>query len=141
MLRQTKLPLLIVEDDAHLRYLMQAAAERTGLFGPIHTCEDGLAALDYLQTRPEEERPGLIASDLSMPRMTGLELLRAVKADPVLRSIPVGIVTSSDLPNDREEALTAGACAFIAKPFGLEALARVYAQLHESATTPAAAGA
>lgn len=140
MLRQTKLPLLIVEDDANLRYLMQAAAERTDLFGPIHTCEDGLAALEFLQTRTVDEKPGLVASDLSMPRMTGLELLRAIKGDPALRTIPVAIITSSDLPNDREEAYAAGASAFIAKPFGLEALARVFAHLHET-STPAAAGA
>src|SRR4051812_17252312 len=103
--------LMIVEDDPNTRFLLQVAAEQSGLYGPITVAPDGRAALELLESRDVTGLPGLISSDLSMPRMTGLELLRTLKANPVLRSIPVAIVTSSDVPNDREIALLAGACS------------------------------
>lgn len=131
MRRAGKLSLLIVEDDANTRFLTETAAQRTGLFEPITTAEDGLAALQTLQAAEAPNRPALVLSDLSMPHMTGLELLRAIKADAALRSIPVAIITSSDVPNDRELALSAGACAFVSKPCGIDALIRVLAQLRE----------
>lgn len=116
----TKVSLLIVDDDASLRDILQVAAARTGIFSPIVTAPDGATAWDLLRSLPEKDRPELVVTDLAMPRMTGLELLNAIKHDPALHGIQVGIITSSDLPNDREEALAAGACAFLSKPMRLD---------------------
>ena len=126
-----KISLLIAEDDPHIRYLIEAAAERSGFFGPISSQPDGLAALLAVR-RVGAALPDMIVSDLSMPRMTGTELIRALKEDPELRSIPIAIITSSDLPHDREEALAAGAAAFEPKPNGLEALTQLLTTLRHS---------
>ncbi len=124
-----KVSLLIAEDDKNLRYLMEAAAERAGGFGPVVGAPDGQAALDAIRAGAN---PDLILTDLSMPRMTGLELIRALKREPATRSIPVAMVTSSDIPNDREDALAAGACTFLAKPHGFDALVAMMLGLRAS---------
>ena len=140
---EEKISLLIVEDDANIRYLLEMAALRSGEFDPIVTAEDGKAALDWLQLCEVSDFPALIATDLSMPRMTGLELVRALKSHPLLREIPVAVITSSDVPNDREDALAAGACAFVAKLHGpaamLETLLGLRRGCAELATRPSAA--
>lgn len=120
-----KVALYIVEDDANIRYLAQASAARAGVFEPITAFPDGQAAWDALQHASPADHPALIVSDLSMPRMTGIQLIEAVKAHPATRHIPVAIVTSSDLPHDRADAMQAGACAFLHKPYGIEALTRM----------------
>jgi CheY-like chemotaxis protein len=136
MLAGAKLSVLIVDDDANLRYLMEAAAARTGRFDPVASLEDGQAALTWLQQRKPQERPDMVVTDLSMPRMTGLELVRAMKGDANLRSIPVAIITSSNVPNDREHALAAGACSFVQKPHGLDALTEVFRDLQQTCCEP-----
>ena len=139
MLQSGKVSLLIVEDDANIRFLMDVAAQRSGVFEPIAVYEDGLAALHALQAMPNADLPAIIVSDLSMPNMTGLELVRAIKSDPRLHRIPVAIITSSDVPNDRELAFAAGVCAFLAKPYGVEALMRALISIRESCLESAAA--
>jgi CheY-like chemotaxis protein len=123
------IPLLIVEDDANIRYLLEVAASRLGIYGPIKVAPDGEAALEALHACATEELPSLIVTDLSMPRVNGIDLLHGLKRDARLSAIPVAVITSSDIPNDRAMALAAGACAFVAKPHGLEALMRALLQL------------
>ena len=125
-----KLTLLIAEDDQNLRYLMEAAARHAGGFDPILTAADGQAALDAV--RKSGAHPDLIVTDLSMPRMTGIELIRALKRDAATRGIPVAVVTSSDIANDREDALAAGAQSFWAKPHGFDALIALLNSIRDS---------
>ena len=131
MRRSGKISLMIVEDDVNIRFLFEAAAQRAEIFEPVAIAVDGQAAFDALQAAASATLPALIVSDLCMPRMTGLELLRAVKNDTVLRTIPVAIITSSDNPNDRELALAAGACSFVPKPYGVDALTKALIALWE----------
>jgi CheY-like chemotaxis protein len=139
MLRSGKLPLLVVEDDANVRYLMEVAARRSELFEPITVAADGQAALEILRAATVAQLPALIVSDLSMPRMTGLELLRAIKSDVAMHLIPVAIITSSDAPDDRELSLAAGACSFVPKPYGVEALIKAFVALREFCSEAAGA--
>jgi CheY-like chemotaxis protein len=132
MTSRPTLSLLIAEDDQIIRYLIETAAARAGGFGPIVCVPDGQAALDAIRTGGVGNAPDLIVSDLSMPRMTGIELIRALKQDPATRSIPIAIVTSSDMPHDRKDAFEAGACAFVPKPHGFEALIELLASLRDS---------
>jgi CheY-like chemotaxis protein len=127
-----KVSLFIAEDDPHIRYFMEAAAERTGFFGPISSFSNGEAAWQAIQSTPSGELPQFVISDLSMPRMSGLDLIRALKSDERTRGIPIAIVTSSDQPSDRADALIAGASAFEQKPQGLEALTQLLASLRHS---------
>lgn len=129
MVRDSPLSLLIAEDDKKLRYLMEAAAVHAGGFGPIVGAADGQAALETVRSG---STPDLIVTDLAMPRMTGIELIRALKQDPATRSIPIAMVTSSDIPNDREDALAAGAFKFLPKPHGFDALVAMLADIRES---------
>lgn len=113
--------LLIVEDDAHLRELLHAAAERTGKFSRVRVASDGEEALGYIREGiTRDALPNFILSDLAMPRMDGLELIRELKRNEATRHIPVAVITSSNRPNDREDAKAAGCCAFFHKPIGLE---------------------
>jgi len=127
-----KLGLLIVEDDATIRYLEEVAAQRTGVFDPISAAADGRAALEWLKSRAPHELPAIVVTDLNMPRMNGLDLLRAIKTDPALERLCVAVITSSNIPHDREDALAAGACAFIPKPMRLEEFSRAMAQLRHA---------
>lgn len=127
-----KRPLMIVEDDAITRILLETAAKRSGVFEPVTVAVDGRAALESLASRDPSHLPALIATDLSMPHMSGLELLRELKRDSHLRSIPVAIITSSDLAADREQTLAEGACAFVTKPCGVDAMIAVFTALRVS---------
>ena len=131
MTTEGKISLLIAEDDPNIRYLVQVAAERTGYFSSIRAVTDGEAALAAVQRAAGGEHPDLIVTDLSMPRMSGIDLIRALKSDGSTRHIPIAVITSSDLPHDREDALAAGACMFEPKPHGLEALVRLLRQIRQ----------
>jgi CheY-like chemotaxis protein len=126
------LTLLIVEDDPQLQVLMAAAAERTGKFRPVYLACDGQEALDHLDdANPHalQRLPDFILSDLSMPRVDGLQLLRELKRNPRTREIPVAIITSSNRPNDREDSAAAGCSAFFQKPVRLEEMVTLIGSL------------
>lgn len=124
--------LLIVDDDPQLRVLLTAAAKRSGRFGAVQTAADGQAAIDYLRrtfTEAPERMPDFILSDLSMPRMDGLDLMHALNASAAFREIPVAVMTSSNRPNDRANATAAGCCAFFHKPTRLEEMTTLIGSL------------
>lgn len=126
------LQLLIVEDDPQLQTLLRMAAERTAKFDPVFMAADGQEAWDFLQDakgQASHALPDFVLSDLSMPRMDGVQLIRAMKADPKTSGIPVAVTTSSDLPNDLEEATAAGCCAFFQKPVRLEEMVTLIGSL------------
>lgn len=125
-----KTSVLLVEDDPHLRFFAHTAAERAGCFGEIWLAADGEDALTLIRQSLPGERPDMIISDLCMPRRTGVELIYALKQDSATRDIPVAIITSSNITNDRVDALRAGAAAFQNKPFGLDAYVAMFRSLH-----------
>ena len=117
------LALLVVDDDARIRELLEVAVRRTSAFGSVVFAQDGAAALQTL--RSGDHQVDVVLTDLSMPVMDGLEMVRQLRSDPQSREIPVIMFSSSNRPNDRDEALSAGCCAFFEKPAnltGLEAL-------------------
>ena len=124
--------LLIVEDDPQLRVLLTAAAERSGRFGSIHVVGDGQEAMEHIlqaSAHAPEQMPDFILSDLSMPRMDGLELIHRLKQSGEFREIPIAVMTSSNRPNDREDATAAGCCAFFHKPVRLEEMTTLIGSL------------
>src|SRR5689334_5630851 len=114
--------LLIVEDDERIRVLVAAAAERSGNFDEVRGVADGQAAMEQIwaAVRGEGVPPDIVLTDLCMPRMDGLGLTRELKRHPETRDIPVAMMTSSNRPNDRQDALAAGCCAFFEKPLRLD---------------------
>jgi CheY-like chemotaxis protein len=106
--------LLLVEDD----YLDAAITKRCLKQLDIQ-CElvhktDGETALEYLRDC-QADLPWAILLDLNMPRMSGLEFLARIKTDPSLENIPILIVTTSCLPEDRHACLKLGAVEYVVK--------------------------
>jgi CheY-like chemotaxis protein len=102
--------IVVAEDHEDIRYILQRALERAG--HTVVTAVDGVDALDAVQ----RHRPDIVVSDVDMPRMTGLELCRAIRDDPHLRDTPVVLISGALLPGD-PRAAEAGATATLLKPF------------------------
>lgn len=115
---------LLVEDvmaDAHLT----VAAFKEGRFMvDLRHATDGLDALDYLHGRgrwpADVPRPDLILLDLNMPRMDGREFLSAIKADTEFASIPVVVLTTSEVERDILASYQRGASGYIVKPVEID---------------------
>ncbi|GAA4586797.1 CheY-like chemotaxis protein [Actinoplanes octamycinicus] len=120
--------IVVAEDHEDIRYVLKRSLERAG--HRVVVAEDGAAALAAVR----EHRPDLVVTDVDMPRMTGLDLCRAIRADDDLRHIPVVVASGSLMPGDAQ-ASDAGASATLLKPFvPAQLLALVAALLPQ--TTP-----
>ncbi len=114
--------LLIVDDDAAQVLLLGLLLQDMDLSHRCHHCSSGAETLDFLHRKPPFEqapRPHLILLDLNMPGMNGCEVLRRVKSDPELRSIPVVMLTTSRSLEDVHACYSAHANAYIKKPTDL----------------------
>jgi two-component system response regulator len=111
---------LLVEDNPEDTELAMHAFSRHHVSNTIHHVSDGEEALDYLLRRGPyagvTQTPNLVLLDLNLPSMDGLEVLRRLKADPRTASVPVVILTSSQLESDRIEGYNLGVNSFIIKP-------------------------
>lgn len=120
-------PILLVEDNAHDAELTITAFREAGLANEVHLMQDGAQALDFLMQR--KVRPIVILLDLKMPKIDGREVLRRIKEDADLRTIPVVVLTSSREESDLLQSYELGANAFVVKPVDfrefLETVARV----------------
>jgi CheY-like chemotaxis protein len=113
--------LLLAEDDSDDRLLIKDALDECQWRGELRCVENGEELLDYLRHRGTYKaaappRPKLILLDLNMPRKDGRQALREIKADPVLRRIPVVILTTSRADTDIDTLYDSGASSFISKP-------------------------
>ncbi|HEY5188011.1 MAG TPA: response regulator [Solirubrobacteraceae bacterium] len=130
---------LVVDDDPDLRGGIAFKLERAGF--EVRQAADGEAAL----AAAAEQRPDIVLLDWMMPRLSGVEICRALRADMRLRDTPVIMLSAKGLDADIESGLEAGADDFIAKPFSpglvLDRVRAVLAQaalLTRSPATPAA---
>lgn len=115
--------ILLVEDEADLRGFMSGVLAQ---HFEVSAAVDGFEALEIL----EQQRPDLILTDIMMPRVSGIDLCRAVKNDASLQHIPVILLTARGESETELEGYAAGADDFVSKPFHTEALlARVRAHL------------
>ena len=133
---QKPLTILLVEDDTVDVMTIERALKKNHVTNPMHVVGYGEEALDYLRHQGKFAgadsfpRPGLILMDLSIPRMSGLELLLALKSDPDLREIPVVVLTASDEHQDVKTAFARGAAGYIVKPTTFEKFVEAIATLH-----------
>ncbi|MEV6300337.1 response regulator [Actinoplanes sp. NPDC051861] len=102
--------IVVAEDHDDIRYVLKRSLERAGHH--VVAAADGAAALAAIR----EHRPDLVVTDVDMPKMTGLDLCRAIRADDELRHIPVVVASGSLIPGDGR-AEDAGASATLLKPF------------------------
>jgi CheY-like chemotaxis protein len=114
--------LLLIDDNASDVELTIHALRRQSLSNVVHVVEDGEQALDFLFCRgPYSSRsfsrpPTLVLLDLKLPKIDGLEVLRAIRQDDRTKAIPVVILTSSAEQKDLVEGYRLGVNAYIQKP-------------------------
>jgi two-component system, chemotaxis family, chemotaxis protein CheY len=112
-----ELKILVVDDFATMRKVIRNLLKQGG-YEDIVEAEDGVVALRVLKS----QKIDFVISDWNMPNMTGLELLKAVRADSDLGKIPFLMVTAEALQDNVVEAVKAGVSNYIVKPFTAEVL-------------------
>lgn len=117
--------ILLVEDDAAIAELTTLALEADKPVCDVIVARDGFEALEYIHRRgtgliPNDDNPALVLLDLKMPRVNGFEVLRHIKSDVSLKSIPVVMFTSSEDSGDIERCYQLGANAYVVKPVGFQ---------------------
>lgn len=117
------LRLLVVDDSTADLLLLQEAITEHGLKAEMFTATDGDAALAHL--RGPGPAPDLVLLDLNMPRRNGREVLRELKQDPVLRTLPVIIFSTSSSPFDIEDCYANYANSYLVKPIDFDGLSEV----------------
>jgi CheY-like chemotaxis protein len=113
--------ILLVEDSANDIELTLGAMEENHLANEVVVVRDGAEALDYLYRRGvfklrQSGNPAVVLLDLKLPRVDGLEVLKQIKADPELRTIPVVMLTSSREEQDLLQSYNLGVNAYVVKP-------------------------
>ena len=111
--------ILLVEDSPTDRLMAQEALRTARLVNNLHCVDNGEEAMAFLRREgkyADAPKPGLILLDLNMPKMDGREVLCEIKADPVLKFIPVIVLTTSSDEKDVLRAYGAHANSYITKP-------------------------
>ena len=113
------LRILQIEDDAVEKMSLQRIFRKLSVPHQLETASNGEEALLKLRSNPTFA-PHLILLDLHMPMMGGIEFLSALRSDADLQGIAVYVMTSSDLPEDRDHALRLRVSRYVVKPFNSE---------------------
>lgn len=111
------LKVLVVDDMSTMRRILKNVLKQIG-YTDLHEAEDGAVGLKKLR----EGGFGLVVSDWNMPVMTGIELLRAIRADSDIKHLPVLMVTAEAQKDNIIEAVQAGVNNYVVKPFTADAL-------------------
>jgi CheY-like chemotaxis protein len=120
--RERMVNILLVEDNPDHAELTIRALKDGNMLNEIIWVKDGEEALDFLYRRGRYSdetqgiRPGLILLDIKLPKIDGHEVLRRIKTDEQLRSIPVVMLTTSEREDEVTQSYRAGANSFVSKP-------------------------
>ncbi|MCH9648359.1 MAG: response regulator [Deltaproteobacteria bacterium] len=112
-----KRPVLLVEDDKVDAMRARRAFSELGKAAELEVVSDGVEALAYLSD-PEKTLPRMVLLDLDLPRMNGLEVLRALREEGDWKSLPVIIMTTSRSRQECEESFSLCAAGYMIKPIG-----------------------
>ncbi|PZA08671.1 MULTISPECIES: response regulator [unclassified Meiothermus] len=124
------LRILLVEDNPADVFLMEAALELGELPHTLLLARDGQEALELLRgARSQDSLPDLILLDLNLPRLSGFDVLQAIRQDPQLSHLTVVVFTTSNAHSDVQRAYALQANAYVVKPPGLDDLLRIISQL------------
>ena len=127
--------ILLVEDTRQDELLILRTLNKINIANTVDVVRDGQQALDYLfgagefAARAGAELPAVVLLDIGLPRLSGLEVLERLRAEPRTRLLPVVILTSSDEDNDRLRSYQNGANSFVRKPLDFAAFAQTVAHL------------
>lgn len=126
--------ILYVEDDAADAELTLAAMRRSKMANTIHIARDGVEALDFLFCRGahagrEFISPKFVLLDLKLPKVGGIEVLRAIRSDPRTELIPVVVLTSSKEQKDITETYKLHVNSYVQKPVDFDKFQQIVQQL------------
>ena len=128
----SNLRFLVVDDFSTMRRIVRNLLKELG-YTNAEEAEDGVIALNRLKT----EKFDFVVSDWNMPNMTGIELLKSIRAEPSLKSLPVLMITAEARKENIIEAAHAGANGYIVKPFTAatldEKLTKIFKVLEQKA--------
>jgi CheY-like chemotaxis protein len=131
----TEVEILLVEDNPDDAELALHALRRENFCNQIEVVRDGEEALDFIFCRNAyahrkfQNPPKVVLLDLKLPKVDGLEVLRAMKADPRTRAVPVVVLTSSKEEKDLIESYHLGANSYIQKPVDIDQFREIVKQL------------
>ena len=128
----TSMKILVVDDFSTMRRIIKNLLQDIG-FGNTSEADDGQTALPMLKSGDFD----FLITDWNMPRMTGLDLLKAVRAEPSLASLPVLMVTAEAKRDQIIEAAQAGVNGYIVKPFTAQTLREKLDKIFERIESPA----
>jgi two-component system, chemotaxis family, response regulator Rcp1 len=126
--------ILLVEDNPGDARLVQEVVRESKLLNELVVVPDGLAAMDLLRRRGKyagAPQPHLILLDLNLPKMDGRAVLREVKGDPLLRRIPVVVLTSSQYEEDVAKAYDLHANCYVRKPVDFPQFQKVVQEIEQ----------
>lgn len=127
--------ILLVEDSPDDILIVQRALKEARIINRLWVVRDGQEALDFLQHKEEYQdvakspKPGLILLDINLPKINGLEVLKRIKEDPDLKTIPTVILTLSGRDEDIARCYSHGCNSFIQKPVDFEKFVEVVKQI------------
>jgi CheY-like chemotaxis protein len=133
---QKLVDILLVEDNPDDVELTLQGFKKSRFANQVHVVRDGAEALDFLFCRNDYavrramENPQLVLLDLNLPKISGLEVLRRIKAEPLTRTIPVAVLTVSQMFSDLKECQRLGAETYIVKPVNFHRLSQVTPHLN-----------
>lgn len=127
-----KMKFLVVDDFSTMRRIVRNLLKELG-FANVDEAEDGVIALQKLKASEFD----FVVTDWNMPNMTGIELLRAIRADAALKALPVLMITAEAKKENIIEAAQAGASGYIVKPFTAgtlsEKLNKIFEKMNQKA--------
>jgi len=125
--------ILIAEDDADDRFLLQAAFDENDFKDKLHFVDNGVEVLEYLQSIVDagdlSRLPKFMLLDLNMPKKDGREVLKEIKQHPELKNIPVVIFSTTNNEQEMRRCYELGANSYITKPNSFENLLKTVAAL------------
>lgn len=127
--------ILLVEDNPDDEELTLRALRQAKIANDVHVARDGSEAIDYLYGtgpyagRDPSELPAVVLLDLKLPKLSGLDVLKRVRSDPLTRVLPIVVLTSSSEDEDMLRSYECGANSYVRKPVEFAAFAAAVAQL------------
>lgn len=121
----TNITIIIAEDDEGHAYLIKRNLKKAGIANSIIHFKDGEEVLNFFSNKKNDthfipENGYIILLDIKMPKIDGTEVLETMKSDPVLRKIPIVMITTTDAPAEVELCHSLGCNSYIVKPIDYE---------------------